>query len=662
MPTRACVAVLLSAFVLSSLPLAAQSEKRPINHDDYDKWSRIQNQAISADGQWVLYIVTSQEDGGTLHIKNVDSDESYSFERGTSARFSHDGTRVIYVQNPDPDEVEQAEEADEEQPRTDTKILVLATGDTQTIEGVSNTRSSGHDDEWLAYNPRVEDDSEEEEDDPDEEAGSGDDAEPEERSKPSGRELVLLNLESGAEHSFDDVSSYSFAEDGDRLFYLSHNRENGDNDGIYVMALGDGDTTAIMRGAGVYKSLTRDDDHEQLVFFSSHESFDAEDDADVRFSLYRWIPGPGMAAAEAIVDDDSPGIPLGWEVSADSSPEFSRSGKRIFFRTRPQPEPEEEAPEDEESEQDDDESEGIQVDIWHWEDETLQSQQVIRGGDQNRNPTYEAMVDVATGRITQLTTPEFSNLAIGSGRDGNLATFTNNDRYEFVNRTDRLGLNDTWLLNLETDEEELVLEEFRGSARLSPGSKYLTWWNRDELTTYIRSVESGDEIKLSDLVPYPIHNEIHDRPSQPGAYGTVGWTEDDSALLVYDNYDIWVIDPSGFWPARCLTDGFGRENQIRLRRVNIGEPSEGPWFDTDRPIMLSGLNLATKQRGFFQEEFNGDHAPKEIIMDDYQFSTPTVAREADRYLFTRQSFAEFPDLWVSDTDFSDMKKMSEANP
>ncbi len=94
MPTRSCVAVLLSAFVLSSLPLAAQSEKRPITHDDYDKWNRIQNQAISADGQWVLYTVTSREDGGTLHIKNVDSDQSYSLERGTSARFSHDGARV----------------------------------------------------------------------------------------------------------------------------------------------------------------------------------------------------------------------------------------------------------------------------------------------------------------------------------------------------------------------------------------------------------------------------------------------------------------------------------------------------------------------------------------------------------------------------------------
>ena len=226
MPTRSCVAALLSAFVLSSLPLAAQSEKRAINHDAYDKWNRIQNQAISADGQWVLYTVTSREDGGTLHIKNVDSDQSYSLERGSSARFSHDCTRVIYVQNPDPDEVERAEEADEERPRADTKILVLATGDTQTIEGVSETRSSGHDDEWLAYNPRAEDDSDEAEDDSDEEAGGGGEAETETegRSKPRGRELVLLNLRSGAEHSFDDVSSYSFAEDGERLFYLSHNR------------------------------------------------------------------------------------------------------------------------------------------------------------------------------------------------------------------------------------------------------------------------------------------------------------------------------------------------------------------------------------------------------------------------------------------------------
>jgi len=35
---------------------------------------------------------------------------------------------------------------------------------------------------------------------------------------------------------------------------------------------------------------------------------------------------------------------------------------------------------------------------------------------------------------------------------------------------------------------------------------------------------------------------------------------------------------------------------------------------------------------------------------------------ADKYLFTRETFAEFPDLRVSGLDFKDIKKISDANP
>ncbi len=38
------------------------------------------------------------------------------------------------------------------------------------------------------------------------------------------------------------------------------------------------------------------------------------------------------------------------------------------------------------------------------------------------------------------------------------------------------------------------------------------------------------------------------------------------------------------------------------------------------------------------------------------------AAKADRFLFTRQTFVEFPDLRVSGPGFTDSKKISDANP
>jgi hypothetical protein len=39
-------------------------------------------------------------------------------------------------------------------------------------------------------------------------------------------------------------------------------------------------------------------------------------------------------------------------------------------------------------------------------------------------------------------------------------------------------------------------------------------------------------------------------------------------------------------------------------------------------------------------------------MDDRQLGTPTKAREADVYLWTRQTVREFPDVWVSGATFA----------
>ena len=49
-------------------------------------------------------------------------------------------------------------------------------------------------------------------------------------------------------------------------------------------------------------------------------------------------------------------------------------------------------------------------------------------------------------------------------------------------------------------------------------------------------------------------------------------------------------------------------------------------------------------------------------MLDKAFGALTKAKNADIVVFTLSRFEEFPDLWVSDSTFKDMKKVSNANP
>src|SRR5207248_966903 len=82
-------------------------------------------------------------------------------------------------------------------------------------------------------------------------------------------------------------------------------------------------------------------------------------------------------------------------------------------------------------------------------------------------------------------------------------------------------------------------------------------------------------------------------------------------------------------------------------------------FDLTKPITLSAYGEWTKKAGFYQLA-NGQLT--EIVYEDASFGTPMKAAKVDRYLLTRQTFAEFPDLRVSGPNFKDSKKITDANP
>ena len=132
--------------------------------------------------------------------------------------------------------------------------------------------------------------------------------------------------------------------------------------------------------------------------------------------------------------------------------------------------------------------------------------------------------------------------------------------------------------------------------------------------------------------------------------------------------------------ARNLTNGAGAKSEMRFRYVRTepaeaagGGPGGGPGggggrggggaarqtIDLSKPITLSAYGEYTKKAGFYTLA-NGEL--KEVVYEDAAFSNPTKAAKADVFLFTRQTFVEFPDLRVSGPDFKTSKKITDVNP
>jgi dipeptidyl aminopeptidase/acylaminoacyl peptidase len=153
-------------------------------------------------------------------------------------------------------------------------------------------------------------------------------------------------------------------------------------------------------------------------------------------------------------------------------------------------------------------------------------------------------------------------------------------------------------------------------------------------------------------------------PKPPAGVG--GYTSDGTGVLVYDHYDVWMLPLDGGAP-RNLTNGAGARQEMRLRLVRM-EPIDsaaprrvrtGREYDIARPLTVNGFGEYTKRDGFYRLS-QGELAP--LLAGDAMFSTPVRAGAAERYLFTRQTFRDFPDLQVAGPGLKDPKRISDANP
>ncbi len=685
--------VCLSLVGGSSAPLGAQAAgtavatKKPLSYDAYDAWWSIQGTTLSRDGEWLAYALTSQGVDGQLVVKNLRSGQELRHPRGTTPSFTPDGKFVVFTiaQTKADEEKERlanrargGENAQgrrgegrgegrggaNEPPRTAAGIMTLPNGQVTTVERIGTISLPEESSTWVALHrgrsggggrggrggfggrggrggepPAAQT------------AGGQGESQGEgpsrEKRKDNGSDLIVRNLVSGQEVTIPLVSSFEWSKDGSWLAYAVSSSKP-EEDGTFARKMSDGTVVTLLKGKGNYKSLTFDDAGTQLAFLSDEAEYDKEVSP---YRAYHWRPidtaqgRPGEAAASELVTATTRGMPQGMVVSDQGGLRFSEDGHRVFLGTAPPPPPP--APEGAAAPR--------SVDLWHWQDPLIQPMQRVRA-QQDRNRNYRAVVHVADKRFVQLATPDFPT--VSPGEDPLRAIGTNELPYRKEMSWDAT-YSDVALIDLKTAQRQPVLQHIRGTATMSPGGKYLLYFDDSEADWFTYRIADGAKVNLTAKLNINFWRESHDTPSVPPAYGSAGWTKNDASVLVYDKYDIWEIKPDGTG-ARMITGGDGRKNQIVYRYRSL-DPDERA-IPTDKPLLLTANDDKTESSGFYRVAYNGSPAPEKIVVLDKSFGPFVKAKNADRLVFTQSRFDEFPDLWATSSSFKDMKKVSDANP
>ena len=464
---------------------------------------------------------------------------------------------------------------------------------------------------------------------------------PLEKKRAEGTELVLRDLTTGQERRFADVVAYGLSRNGKRLWLHTSAKKlaEGAAYGLFVMTMPDGALQQVHDGAVHVGNVSFDRSETALVFTSDKEDFAAD---KPKSDLYLWDGGEGPA--RRIAYEGAAGMPAGFRVTG--RPSFSRDGSVLDFDIAAA-DPEDPLPilpEDK-----------VTLDLWHWQDGLLQTMQQKRG-NAARNPARTAVYHRDQNRIVVLGDDTVESLRF-VGPDGARMIGTDGDAYEKEIQWDG-RYSDVWLVNTIDGSRTKVLEKYRGNVTNSPGGRYLVWFGAD-YHWWSYDIASGARRDLTGNLPVVFHRADDDHPEPDSPYGLAGWTDEDACVLLYDEFDLWRVSPST-GEAVCVTDGYGRANAMQLRLQRM--PSKDDRESVDGELLLTAVNLDTMAEGLFVDSLGRTVKPRRLYYADKNIGGLTRPVGSTRFFFNLGTFAEYPDLWTADAEFSGLRRLSDANP
>jgi hypothetical protein len=670
--------------VLVLAPAASHAQKKVLTQADWDKWKAIQGPAISSDGKWTLYTLAPQVGDGELVVRATQGSTEYHVPRGyigrpnnvpgglrpratgnpeddpqgatsTPGQFTADGRYALVLTYPVQADFDRAARNRRQlaalQTRADLAIVNVADGKVTTIPRVRSFRLPANNGTWVAYVPEdsaVAGDSTAR-------AGRGAGAPADSSARGARRQygnaLVLRNMATGAEERIPDVLAFVFDDSAKVMGYTVVSRQGG-KDGAYVRNLAAGTTTAMLTGAGDYKSFTFDRASSQAAFLSNRDDFGKP---KAGFTLFYATLKSGAATAAVAPS----ALPAGVRVSDNASVSFTHTGNAIAFGVAPQ------LPDSVPS----DSLVGKAVfDLWHYKDAQLQPTQRLNAA-RDRSRSHQSLYFPATKKMVTLAVDSLPQMALGD--DGKIVMGTSRERYAIESMWGD-GATDVYVIDGTTGAAKLVREHISGTAHLSPDNKYIVFFDKGKWFAYNTATAKTVDVS-SGVKGVSFAQETADTPAIPGSWGVAGWTKNDKSLLLYDRFDLWEIDPNGVKPAVNVTDSLGRKNNTVLRLVQLGGGRGGRGggggaandtsnvYDANGPLFFRALNEETKAAGFYRDQLGVVKAPEPVVMADVAWGTPLKAKNAEQYLITKGTFVDFPNLYTGPS-LTSLTKISDANP
>lgn len=669
------VKYILTALLFCSISLQAQ-DKKPIEHEDVHRWKKIDQAQLSKDGQWAVWTqVPVTEGDASTHIWNASTGSTMVFQRASEAKFSDDSKWLIFKIKPALDTLKSLRRKkvkEEDLPGDTLGIYDLVNGRLETIARLRNVSVPEQWNGWLAYQIEPEKPAKIPVATQDTTARTGPDSlaaplpkvpkntsksgkKPKKEDKEQGYRLIIRNLATAFQDTIGYVKEYVLAEK--RPYVLLYTTGKGDTmtvaynpkaaqNGLYLLDLSRFALQEIHLGKGKFKHLSLDEQGGQAAFLADLDTTAAR----IRpWQLGYWETK--MDAAQMIADPQSkflPNTPTAWGISEHARPVFSDDFSKLYFGIAPDPILPDTSRLKEEI---------VSVEVWAWNDPRLYTQAESRL-ESDRKKSYSVVYSPRAKSFAVLGSPAVPDVRFSPKRNASWALGINEEPYTQYITSEGTAHKDLYAINLNNGANKQIIKDLRCDPRLSPLGGYILWWSDPDTAWFAYNTQNTQTLRLTHAGLSAFYDVENDVPDYPNPYGLGGWLEGEQSVLLYDQYDIWKIDPNGSRKAQRLTDGRASQTTYRYLRLDPEEET----IPYDATILLHQFNHDTKAEGYtWLNLSSGQITP--WMSGDYAFSkSPKKAKKAEKLLFTQENYQTFPDLWTVDYGTKGKSKNAAPSP
>ncbi|MCE1198932.1 MAG: prolyl oligopeptidase family serine peptidase, partial [Marinilabiliales bacterium] len=659
-----CFALLILFLLAGTLGSNAQTAaKKPLTHDVYDTWKELAKPAISTDGRFATFEINPQKGDGCLHLEDLTSGKKDSVARGGEALFSSSADLLVYrIKQPEAAlrKLRMAKTKKEDMPKDTLAYRILSKSETVKSGGLKSFQMPKEGGAWIAWlqdMPKEKEKTKGEGKDSlrskmskDTTAlkGKGDLKKDKKAKKGAFSEtetsrLILTNPVTGSKFSFDNVTEASFSKNGALCAFVTLKKDTVDSTAVHVFDTRSTTDKKIFSSDGLAKKVFADNAGKQVGYLFTRDTAKVK-----RYSLQLWDEKSGKA--QLIADTTSVGIPNRWEVSENGRLSFSDDGTKLFFGTAPKvmPQPKDTLADDEK----------FRLDIWNYKDTRLQPQQ-LKEMEEDLKQNFQALYRIPEKKIIQLADTVLTRVRTIKKGNGEVALGSDETPYELASSWEESAFRDLYLIDLKTGTRKLILKKSGYAAELSPEGNYLGYYDPEQKNWFVMDLVKFQKRNLTGSLPVAFWNEKHDTPSAPESYGSAGWLEGDESFFVYDQYDLWQLDPKGIKPPVNLTAN-GRSSRTSYRFVQL-DP-EALSIKKGEPLLLKTVEEESCHQGFATMTLDKPGQLNPLVRAGCEFTLPVKAKNSDRLLWQQSTYTRYPDLWASKGDFTGAVRLSNANP